>query len=238
MKVEIVLLLIVFFTVFTGTASAHPGRTDANGGHTCRTNCASWGLGDGEYHTHGTQEAPIQTAPQRMPFVQKQQVVPTTAPAKRVVVLPTKKPTRVPYKETAMDKKKLFKVVRVNDGDSIDVVIRGNVEKVRLLAVDAPEISNTQRSICYGREATGVLANLVSSKYVRLVDDKSQGNRDAYNRLLRYIYDGDIFINAELVKRGSAYSYKSYPTKYLGEFNKLESQAKAMQIGLWKECKR
>lgn len=32
--------------------SAHPGRTDSNGGHYCRTNCAKWGLKDGEYHYH------------------------------------------------------------------------------------------------------------------------------------------------------------------------------------------
>ncbi|MGI2748930.1 YHYH domain-containing protein [Bacillus cytotoxicus] len=31
---------------------AHPGRTDANGGHTCRTNCEKWGLQYGEYHYH------------------------------------------------------------------------------------------------------------------------------------------------------------------------------------------
>jgi hypothetical protein len=34
------------------SVSAHPGRTDANGGHTCRTNCAKWGLKNGEYHYH------------------------------------------------------------------------------------------------------------------------------------------------------------------------------------------
>ncbi|WP_068617885.1 copper amine oxidase N-terminal domain-containing protein [Paenibacillus tuaregi] len=50
--------------VFTGTlavllvlpsasiVSAHPGRTDANGGHTCWTNCSKWGLEYGEYHYH------------------------------------------------------------------------------------------------------------------------------------------------------------------------------------------
>lgn len=32
--------------------SAHPGKTDKNGGHYCRTNCAKWGLKDGEYHYH------------------------------------------------------------------------------------------------------------------------------------------------------------------------------------------
>ncbi|WP_139489456.1 YHYH domain-containing protein [Brevibacillus dissolubilis] len=34
------------------SVSAHPGRTDSNGGHTCRTNCDSWGLSYGEYHDH------------------------------------------------------------------------------------------------------------------------------------------------------------------------------------------
>ncbi|AXK16870.1 YHYH domain-containing protein [Bacillus sp. COPE52] len=34
------------------SAYAHPGRTDANGGHTCRTNCEKWGLQYGEYHYH------------------------------------------------------------------------------------------------------------------------------------------------------------------------------------------
>ncbi|MES5895781.1 YHYH domain-containing protein [Bacillus cereus group sp. RP43] len=36
------------------SAYAHPGRTDANGGHTCRTNCEKWGLQYGEYHYHNT----------------------------------------------------------------------------------------------------------------------------------------------------------------------------------------
>jgi len=31
---------------------AHPGRTDSRGCHTCKTNCVSWGLNQGEYHCH------------------------------------------------------------------------------------------------------------------------------------------------------------------------------------------
>lgn len=34
------------------TVSAHPGRTDAQGGHYCRTNCEKWGMKEGEYHFH------------------------------------------------------------------------------------------------------------------------------------------------------------------------------------------
>ncbi len=45
-------LACCFLLLLPYTASAHPGRTDSNGGHTCRTNCAKWGLKNGEYHYH------------------------------------------------------------------------------------------------------------------------------------------------------------------------------------------
>ena len=47
MAFVIVVLLMIITPI-----SAHSGRTDANGGRCCRTNCAKWGLRDGEYHYH------------------------------------------------------------------------------------------------------------------------------------------------------------------------------------------
>lgn len=44
---------------------AHPGRTDSSGGHTCRTNCASWGLSTGEYHYHRSKGVPQAKEPVR-----------------------------------------------------------------------------------------------------------------------------------------------------------------------------
>lgn len=43
-------LLLVLPT--STSIQAHPGRTDSNGCHTCRTNCEKWGLAYGEYHCH------------------------------------------------------------------------------------------------------------------------------------------------------------------------------------------
>lgn len=43
---------IITLTSLTSVALARPGRTDAKGGHTCKTNCAKWGLKNGEYHYH------------------------------------------------------------------------------------------------------------------------------------------------------------------------------------------
>ncbi|GIO84853.1 hypothetical protein J25TS5_17850 [Paenibacillus faecis] len=44
--------MAILFLLSSASVSAHPGRTDAKGGHYCRTNCAKWGLEDGEYHYH------------------------------------------------------------------------------------------------------------------------------------------------------------------------------------------
>ncbi len=39
--------------ILTWESDAHSGRTDASGCHTCRTNCAKYGLRTGQYHCHG-----------------------------------------------------------------------------------------------------------------------------------------------------------------------------------------
>jgi hypothetical protein len=88
----LLLVLLFFFTV--GNVEAHPGRTDASGGHTCRTNCENWGLSYGEYHYHGggsnstggSYTAPVQET------VQESVILPTNTP------LPTRIPTRIPTK--------------------------------------------------------------------------------------------------------------------------------------------
>lgn len=46
------IVLFMLTILLPSITNAHPGRTDSNGGHTCRTNCAKWGLKDGEYHYH------------------------------------------------------------------------------------------------------------------------------------------------------------------------------------------
>lgn len=49
------ILLVIIMAMFIlpiSLSEAHPGKTDANGGHICKTNCNKWGLKDGEYHIH------------------------------------------------------------------------------------------------------------------------------------------------------------------------------------------
>lgn len=144
------------------------------------------------------------------------------------------------YTENEMDKKKLFKVVKVVDGDTITVFIRGKNESVRLLGIDTPETIDPRKPVqCFGKAASDKMKSFVLGKFVKLVDDSTQGNRDKYKRLLRYAYLPDsraTFINGEMIKQGFAFSYRQYPTKMLEKFNNFEKYARENNLGLWGSC--
>lgn len=133
-----------------------------------------------------------------------------------------------------------FKVLKVVDGDTIQVDVRGKKEVVRLLGIDTPESVDPRKPVqCFAKEATNKMKSFVNGKSVILVDDSTQGNRDKYNRLLRYVYLPDsvrTFVNGEMVKQGYAFSYKEYPTKMLAKFNGFEKYAREHNLGLWSSC--
>ena len=56
-------LVLVF--LFSSAASAHPGKTDYQDGHTCQKNCGEWDLQYGEYHLHDQYRNPIRLGSQR-----------------------------------------------------------------------------------------------------------------------------------------------------------------------------
>ncbi|MBU3901590.1 thermonuclease family protein [Patescibacteria group bacterium] len=127
----------------------------------------------------------------------------------------------------------LVKVIRAVDGDTIE--IEGG-EKVRYIGIDTPETVDPRKPVqCFGIEASKKNKELVEGKMARL--EKDVTDRDKYNRLLRYIYVGDTFVNLELVKQGFAYSY-SYPPdiKYQDQFVKAQQEAREAKRGLWNAC--
>src|SRR3989344_1426445 len=133
-----------------------------------------------------------------------------------------------------------FKVLKIVDGDTIQVDVRGNKETVRLLGIDTPETVDPRKSVqCFGKSASDKMKALVGGKSVILVDEGTHGNRDKYKRLLRYVYLPDsvkTFVNGEMVKQGYAFSYRQYPTKNLDRFNIWEKYAREHSLGLWGSC--
>lgn len=107
-------------------------------------------------------------------------------------------------------------VTGITDGDTFKVQINGQVYPVRLIGINTPEYDQ----LC-GTEATQALANLIAGAQVRLVKDVS--NTDRYDRLLRYVYVGDLFVNAEMVRQGYAEAIRYPPDTAQASY--LESAA-------------
>ena len=126
-------------------------------------------------------------------------------------------------------------VVKVVDGDTITVLVDGKKETVRFIGIDTPEVVDPRRLVqCFGREASEKTKQILINKQVTLVDDQSQGNRDKYDRLLRYVFLGDVNINQQLLVEGYAHEYTyRLPYAYQAEFMQAERSARENKKGLW-----
>ncbi len=94
------------------------------------------------------------------------------------------------------------KVVSVQDGDTIGVMMQGKEVRVRLQHIDAPEKKQP-----FGTKAKGFLSDLVFGKIVEV----SWKSKDRYGRFLAEIIlpDGRN-VNKEIVKAGYAWHFKKY----------------------------
>jgi micrococcal nuclease len=88
---------------------------------------------------------------------------------------------------------------------------------------------------CFGPQASAFNHRLVEGRRVRLV--LGEERRDVYGRLLAYVYLGDRFVNAELVRRGLARTLTIPPNdRYAARLKQLEIAASRAGRGLWGAC--
>jgi len=127
------------------------------------------------------------------------------------------------------------RVVRVLDGDTVDVLTQGQKTlRIRLANIDAPE-----RGQPYGNVARQALATLIHGRTVTL----DRTSVDHYGRTIGLIHVADpgckaapcpaINVNARLVKQGYAWVYTQYNKD--AELPALEQAARAGRLGLWKD---
>jgi len=127
-------------------------------------------------------------------------------------------------------------VTRVVDGDTVEVRLDGHEEDVRYIGVDTPETVKPGAPVqCFGPQASRFNHALVEHERVRLVFGVER--RDAYGRLLAYVYLGDRFVNAELVRRGLARTLTIAPNdRFSARFERLQVAASRAGRGLWGGC--
>jgi micrococcal nuclease len=109
---------------------------------------------------------------------------------------------------------------------------------VRLIGINTPETVDPRRPVeCFGKEASNRMKELAKGEIVKLEYDETQSTRDAYGRLLAYVYleDGEM-LNRKMIAEGYAYEYTyMLPYRYQKEFRELQTLAKTSKRGLWSD---
>ncbi len=119
-------------------------------------------------------------------------------------------------------------VLSVIDGDTIQVrMADGSTEQVRYIGIDCPASGQP-----FGAQATSRNSQLVAGQVLRL--DRDASDRNSSNQLLRYVYAGSVFVNADLVAQGWAVAAPVAPDlTYADYFAQLQAGAQANGWGMW-----
>lgn len=131
--------------------------------------------------------------------------------------------------EIGLDKHPLdrFLISKVIDGDTVEL---NGGDKLRLLSVDTPE----KDELFYDR-AKELVTDLALNKHGRI--EYANRRRDAYGRLLGYLYIDTLFVNKIILDSGLGYLYLFKDTdinnEQTGILLKSQQQAIDLKLGIW-----
>jgi len=136
--------------------------------------------------------------------------------------------------------------VKVIDGDTLDVILDGKRERIRLLGIDCMEGYNESKQSDQARkfglrrpeiarlskDATAWLRQRVLKQEVELIFDPDTPRRGGYDRLLCYVEHGGVDLCLEQLKRGLAESRRE-PHSRKKAYDDAARTAKSSRLGIW-----
>jgi micrococcal nuclease len=160
---------------------------------------------------------------------------PTLTPTASVTPTPLRTPIFSPVGEAdcvpTNTAEEFGRVKYVIEGDVIGVEIEGSLYEVRYIGLDAPQDFTVAER--YAVQARRNNIALVQDQEVLLVSDVE--DRDQFDRLLRYVFLGDVFVNYELILQGDAFAIPSSPNDACGSvFEDAQRRAQRQKVGVWK----
>jgi endonuclease YncB( thermonuclease family) len=126
-----------------------------------------------------------------------------------------------PLAAGSMDKVIRAQVVQVPDGDSLTIVIDGEMVRARLAEIDAPE--GQQPFSDQSRQSLFDMCFWVEAELTPVT-------KDEYGRIRAQVKCNGIDVNSEQVKRGLAWVYDNTKDTAL---KALQAKARAAGRGLW-----
>jgi len=119
----------------------------------------------------------------------------------------------------------------VNDGDTFNLIVAGQIIKVRIYGADSPEYRSNSPKLTqpYGKEAGDALRTLIDGKEIRV---KLTGDCN-FNRLVGEPCLGDsLNVSLWMIKNGYAWWSKKHSENRI-DFREAEEEAKSKKLGLW-----
>ncbi len=135
-------------------------------------------------------------------------------------------------------------MVKIIDGDTIDVEIGERTERVRLIGIDTPETKKPNAPVeCWGPEASAFTTSLLPIGAVVRIERDIVG-RDDYGRLLGYVHlteppggAASTFVNMEIVEQGFAQPLTIEPNSaFARDFAAAAGRAERADLGMWSAC--
>ena len=117
------------------------------------------------------------------------------------------------------------KVIGIKDGDTIEVLHKGQSEVVRLSGIDCPE-----RKQPFGSAAKKFTSILCFGKTVEVRGSK----KDRYGRLIAEVFVDGLSVNRILLSSGYAWHFKKYSNR--SDYTALENEARKAKKGLWADA--
>jgi len=125
-----------------------------------------------------------------------------------------------------IDEKIVGKVIKIKDGDTIDILFNGNPLTIRFAHIDCPEYKSKQPFGTAARQFTSELC------FGQIVTIENEQEFDRNKRLIGVIINAQgQNLNKELIKAGLAWHYKKYSND--PSYADLEISARKSKIGLW-----
>ncbi len=117
-----------------------------------------------------------------------------------------------------------YQVYKVHDGDTLTLIKNNEKIKVRLFAIDAPELSQP-----YGKAARSRVIELIEQQTLKL----EVQYKDQYKRSVAKVFlENGSELNKVLVSEGLAYWYQKLAVNRY-DLKEVEERARKQKLGVW-----
>lgn len=126
--------------------------------------------------------------------------------------------------------------IKAYDGDTIQATVDGQIQKIRLLMVDTPEMHHKEDGEQpFAQDAMDFTVKLMqNAKKIEAVYDVGP-ETDKYGRLLAYVFVDDVLLQESLLSEGlAAVRFLHKPnTTFEDEFREIQQNAQDKKLNIW-----